>query len=244
MIKKKEFALPVILLLLVGTSSLYITGKYLGDFLYYHNLTKNGVVATSVLSGKEIRDDKASAAVGTNPASKRHILILSYTTPDNNKQPCEAVVSKNIYERSSINSSIEVLYQEDDNKRCYLTENAQGLYILNLLAVCFGAVFLLIFLLLALYIYKSFKKRDHPVKLSTEFSVSKDKILCPECGGEMSEGYIPGVGGINWRDREEPVGLPNMLTGLPGTIFWFKRPILHAFNCKKCVVVTFMYGKK
>ena len=244
MIKKKEFALPLILLLLVGMASLYITVKYLGDFLYYNNLTKNGVFTTSVISGKEIIDVKESAATGSSSASNSHILKLSYTTPDNKNQPCKAVVSKNVYERSSINNSIEVVYLEDDNKRCYLTENAQGLYILNLLAVCFGAVFLLIFLLLALYIYKSFKKRDYPVKLSTEFSVSKDKIVCPECGCEMSEGYIPGVGGINWRERQEPVGLPNMLTGLPGTIFWFKRPILHAFNCKKCSVVTFMYGKK
>ena len=241
---KKELVLPLILLLLIGTASLYITGKYLGDLLFYHNLTTNGVLTSSVITGKVIKDDKVTAAAGSNPASKSHILKLSYTTPDNNNQDCDAVVSKNVYERSSINNSIEVLYLKDENKKCYLSENAQGFYILNLFAVCFGAVFLLIFLLLALYIYKSFKKRDYHVKLSTEFSVSKDKILCPECGGEMSEGYIPGVGGINWRDREEPVGLPNMLTGLPGTIFWFKRPILHAFNCNKCRVVTFKYGKK
>ena len=30
---------------------------------------------------------------------------------------------------------------------------------------------------------------------------------------------------------------------LPGTTFWVKRPLLHAFNCKDCEIITFKYGK-
>jgi hypothetical protein len=74
--------------------------------------------------------------------------------------------------------------------------------------------------------------------------VEKEKLKCPECGSIMAEGYIPGVGGINWRERNDPIGLPTILSGLPGTTYWFKRPILHAFNCKECGVVTFRYVKK
>ena len=240
MSNKRELVLPILLLVLLGTVSLYVPVKYLGDFLFYRSLKANGIRTTAEITDKGIIRAGKFVQARDSSASDRHVFKLIYISLNNEEQVCDAVVSKNLYDSSSVSDTIEVVYSKSESNKCLLPENAQSLYLLSLVTICFGALFLLIFLALAFHIYKSFKRRDNPVKLSTGFS---DKIVCPECGSEMAEGYIPGVGGINWRERNAPIGLPNMLTGLPGTIFWVKRPILHAFNCRNCRVVTFRYGK-
>lgn len=242
MLIRKELLIPFILLVIVGALSFYTTFKYLGDYLHYNNLQKNGIVTLAVIIDKGIYEDGSIIYPENTVASDSHVLKLRYLSNSSNDNICEAVVSKNIYDRFKLKNEIRVLH-ESSAARCYLPQNLKGLYIISIAGLSFGVIFLLIFLLLAIYIYKSFRKVRSPIKLSTEISVAKDKIICPECLIEMEEGYIPGVGGINWRKRKDPIGLPNMLTGLPGTVFWFKRPILHAFKCKKCSVVIFKYGK-
>ena len=244
MSNKKELLLPVLLLVLFCVVSVYIPVKYLGDFFFYRSLSTNGINTKAEITDKGVVRAGEFIQNGNSTASDRHIFKLQYSSPtDNGEHLCNAVVSKNVYKKYSVSDRIEILYTVPESKECFLPGNAKSLYILSLKAVCFGAVFLLLFLGFALHVYKSFKKRAKPVNLSTEFSTANGTISCPECGGEMTEGYIPGVGGINWRERNEPVGLPNMLTGLPGTIFWVKRPVLHAYNCGNCSVVTFRYNK-
>ena len=242
MFKKKELVLPLVLLVILGAVSIYVPLKYMADFLYYRDIRANGINTTAEIVEKGIKRNGVFLQSDNRSVNDRHILKLTYSSQTNGEESCEAVVSKKIYENYLVGDKFKVLYNKKDSNKCFLPENARSLYLLSLIAICFGALFLIIFLASALYVYKSFKKREIPVKLSTRIS-NTDRILCPECSGEMTEGYIPGVGGINWRERKDPVGLPTMLTGLPGTIFWVKRPILHAFNCKKCSVVIFRYGK-
>lgn len=68
---------------------------------------------------------------------------------------------------------------------------------------------------------------------------------CPTCKSIMEDGYIPIVGGIHWRRKGQRVGLPSMLTGLPGTVWWnpFRRPKLPAYHCPKCKIIIFVYGE-
>ena len=103
---------------------------------------------------------------------------------------------------------------------------------------------MLIFLGFSYYVYRSFRKPDRPLPLTTHMDVDKNSVLCPRCGSKMNEGYMPTIGGVSWRDRNEAVGIPTIFSGLPGTTFWVKRPMLHAFHCEKCNIITFKYGKK
>ena len=59
----------------------------------------------------------------------------------------------------------------------------------------------------------------------------------------MAEGYLATLSGIHWRDAGQPIGLPHALGGLPGTVSMRRRPMLHAFHCAHCEVVSFQYGR-
>jgi hypothetical protein len=104
---------------------------------------------------------------------------------------------------------------------------------------------LLLVCILAFFIYRSYKKPvpEKPIKLTTKIALKENEIQCPNCLLKMKEGYIPTVGAIPWRNMDQPVGMPTIFSGLPGTIFWLKRPKLHAYHCKNCRIVTFKYGK-
>ena len=65
---------------------------------------------------------------------------------------------------------------------------------------------------------------------------------CPRCAKPMDEGVLVPMSGVHWRARNEPIGLPSALGGLPGTFRWGGRARLHAFRCEPCQVATFRYG--
>jgi hypothetical protein len=69
-----------------------------------------------------------------------------------------------------------------------------------------------------------------------------DTIMCPSCGGKMAEGTLVLLAGLHWREPGQPIGLPHALGGLPGTVGWRGRPLLHAFRCSRCEVLTAQYG--
>ncbi len=62
----------------------------------------------------------------------------------------------------------------------------------------------------------------------------------------MEEGYIPVVCGINWRRKDQKIGLPTIFTGLPGTVWWnpFKRPNLPGYHCPKYHIIIFLYMER
>lgn len=240
----RELLLPLILLILLGAACLYLPVKYFGDYRYYSELDSSGIKTDGTIINRGILLDGKFTSIDKTEPSDRQLFKIEYNSINTEKRVCDLSVSKKVFDTHPLNDRLEILYLESDNKKCFIPENVHSMYLLSLILNCFGFLFILIFIAFAFFIYNSFKKRKNPVNLSSEFLSPRENILCPECGNVMVEGYIPGVGGINWRERNEPVGLPNMITGLPGTIFWRKRPILHAFNCKQCAVVTFKYKKK
>lgn len=82
-----------------------------------------------------------------------------------------------------------------------------------------------------------------PPALTTRMDVGGDAVRCPRCEKPMTEGYLPLLAGLHWREPGEPTGLPHALAGLPGTVGWRGRPRLHAFRCESCEVLTLRYGK-
>ena len=69
------------------------------------------------------------------------------------------------------------------------------------------------------------------------------ELPCPRCGATMGEGYLPLLAPLHGREPGQPVGLPTVFTGLPGTVGWSGRPRVHADRCASCEVVTLRYGK-
>lgn len=241
---KIELAISIILLLILGTFSIYIQAKYLGNFMYYREIVHSGLSADAVITNKEILNDGRPLENDSWIPAERLYFDAEYSTVDNNPGMCRINVSKTVYNSYSVNDKLVIVYLKSKPGVCYLQGSAEGLYFSSMVLVVFGIISLLIFIAFAYHVYKSFKKTGKPVSLTTKFEGDRANVICPECGSPMDEGYIPGVGGINWRDRGDPIGLPTMISGLPGTVFWFKRPLLHAFNCKQCALVVFKYRKK
>lgn len=63
-------------------------------------------------------------------------------------------------------------------------------------------------------------------------------MKCPECGGEMVQGYIRGAQAVlHWVDHESN-------TGLGGEVIaegWWKGPHLSANRCEKCRLIVTRY---
>ena len=179
----------------------------------------------------------------TSP-SDEHRVMVSLLLPGGVSTVCTLRVSKSTYDVVSRRDELRVIYLPDDPSQCTLPDSIElNLYLItSLLAV---AVFLLLLAAgFIFYIYKSFKKRPpgKPVPLTTDLGLPPGGLPCPRCGSPMTEGYMPTVGGVSWRDRDDPIGIPSMFTGLEGTAFWLKRPALHAYRCGHCRIITFKYG--
>lgn len=241
---KKELIIPIIVLILIATISLYFPISYLDDFVFYRNLKKEGVTTGAVLLNKGIeKNGKLIREANTLP-SDRHYLIVTFDTESGEFVNCKIGVSKNTYDSISRRDELRAIYLKNNPEMCSLPNSVSILYTISLAVIAIGFVFFLIFLGFLIYVYKSFKKPKKPLLLTTELNTRKDNVSCPECSTLMGEGYMPTVGGVNWRDMDEPLGIPTLFSGLPGTTFWFKRPMLHAFHCKNCNIITFKYGRK
>ena len=241
---KREYLLPISLLILLGAICIYIPAKFLGDFQFYREINHSGLRSSaSILKKGILVDGRISEEEYTVP-SDNHVFNVDYNNKEGVKELCQLNVSKSDYDSYSIGDRLDILYLSSVTGRCMKAENAAGLYSLTIFVLLFWLIFLLIFLALAYIFYRAYKRTGDPRKLTTEFNAGKEKFICPECSTVMEEGYIPGVGGINWRERTEPPGMPTIVSGLPGTVYWMKRPMLHAFHCRDCGVVTFRYVKK
>jgi hypothetical protein len=93
---------------------------------------------------------------------------------------------------------------------------------------------------LGLFLHRSFAR---PVRPDRRMDVDPSAVPCPACGKAMDEGYLAVLSGLHWRAAGQPLGLPNALSGLPGTVGWRGRPRLHAFRCVPCEIATFQYGE-
>jgi len=103
----------------------------------------------------------------------------------------------------------------------------------------FASVALLL-LGITLGIHRSYARPGFPQR---RMDLDPGAVACPACGGKMAEGYLPVLAGVHWREPGAPVGLPNALSGLPGTVGWRRRPLVHAFRCGTCEIISFQYGR-
>jgi hypothetical protein len=149
-------------------------------------------------------------------------FALQMTTGTQAGQACIASPSRAIYESTEPGASLEVVYFEERPGDCVLTSTIEASGLL-LFAVSAGlAAVLLLLLAGGLAIHRSFARRVVPRR---PMPVPPGSVRCPVCGGTI------------------PIGLPHALSGLPGSVGWRGRPVLHAFRCTGCEILTLQYGK-
>lgn len=241
---KNELILPALVLGLLVAVAAWILINYTGDLFYYKKLRDEGVETTAEVTMKAIMTDGRLVRTNITSPSDDHRIMVSLRLPRGVTSVCTLRVSKSTYDVVSKRDTLGVAYLPEDPSQCTLPDGIElNLYlIMSLLAV---AIILLILAAgFAFYIYRSFRKPPpgDPVTLTTELGIPPGGLSCPKCGAPMTEGYMPTVGGVSWRDREDPIGIPTMFTGLEGTTFWIKRPALHAYRCGRCRIITFKYG--
>jgi Domain of unknown function (DUF6487) len=241
---KSELIVPILVLLLLAAVPSWIFYKYTGDLLFYETLRDKGVETTAAVKTKGIiKDGQLVRMRNTSPYDDHRVIVSMYLSQGINSV-CSFRVSKDTYDAISKRDTVNIIYLPDDPSKCTLP---YSLELNRYLLISLMAVALFLLLLAAgfiYYIYKSFKNPppDKPVPLTTDLGIPGGAPDCPRCGAPMTEGYMPTVGGVSWRDRDEPVGIPTMLTGLRGTAFWVRRPKLHAYRCEPCRIITFKYG--
>lgn len=240
----KELILPLLVVVMLTAVPAWIFYSFLGKFIFYEKLHSNGVNATAVLLDKAIIRDGRLFKTSVTSSSDDHRFLVGFTTGKGVTAKCKISVSKRTYDVISKRDQLLVSYLPDDPAQCTIPNSLElnRYLVLSVLAV---AIFLLLLAAgFIFYIYRSFKKLSsrNLVPLTNNLGLQENKLNCPRCRSQMKEGYLPTVGGISWRDRGDPVGIPTMLTGLPGTTFFLKRPKLHAYRCESCHIITFKYG--
>jgi hypothetical protein len=245
MYKSKEIILPLLVTTLLIITPIWMIISYYGKYSYYQNLSKNGVETGARLTNKEIRiDEREILKLFIRDKTENYRFTVDFNTDKNRYVRCEFGVSKDTYYSVGIRDQLLVVYPPNNPSECTLPDGARVSRYL-LLATLITAIFILMLALgFIYYMYKSYKKPepDNLVIPTTNMNLDGTALKCPKCKSGMTQGYMPTVGGVTWRDGDEPIGIPTMLTGLPGTTFWVKRPLLHAFHCKQCEIITFKYG--
>jgi hypothetical protein len=241
---KNELILPVLVLALLVGVAVWILINYTGDLFHYKKLRDEGVETTAMVTMKAIMIDGRPVRTNITSPSDDHRIMVSFRLPGGGSSVCTLRVSKSTYDVVSKRDILGVAYLPDDPSQCTLPDGIElNLYlIISLLAV--AAVLLILAAGFTYYIYRSFRKPPPGkyVQLTTDLGLPHGGLSCPKCGAPMTEGYMPTVGGVSWRDREDPIGIPTMFTGLEGTAFWIKRPALHAYRCGHCRIILFKYG--
>lgn len=245
MLRKKDMILPLILAIILSALPLWIIYNFIDDLIFYHRITKNGILKDVALYRKGILVDGKLKRTDKTVPSDSHYFIVKFITIENKEATCQVGVSKRTYDVVSERDHISIMYLSSQPERCTLPYSVSSMLYLTLALFLVALIFVILSIGFFYYIYKAFKKppSDKLVKLTTDLAAIEGKVACPKCKLIMTEGYMPTVGGVSWRDRDEPVGIPTMLNGLPGTTFWVRRPKLHAFHCKPCKIITFKYGK-
>jgi len=180
--------------------------------------------------------ERAATEVVATEAPKH--LVLRILDGPRAGTHCTSTTSAAHRERLAPGDRLDVVLPEARPDECVLVatlENSAwllwgvGALVALLVAMLVGA---------GLFLQRTFTRRLPP---TTRFDLPGDPV-CPRCDAPMSEGYVPLLAGIHWREPGEPVGLPHALSGLPGTVGWRGRPRLHAWRCPKCEILTVQYG--
>lgn len=242
---KKGVWFPVSLVVLVVIIALWVPFRYGKAALYNRNLLKRGAVENAQISRKGILVDNSLLWVDQTEPSDIHQLHLKLPGLGSEYTICQLGVSKELYDVSPPGSRIPVTYLPESPQKCRLTASLPGTQSVMLFGISLSACMILFASVASFYIFRSYRKTGlgSAGALSTEIRPGSG-MHCPECDADMEEGYLPMNRGIYWRNLDEPVGMPTLFSGLPGTISWLRRQRLHAYHCKICKIITFKYGVK
>ncbi len=132
-----------------------------------------------------------------------------------------------------------VVYSEQVPGECVPVATVENSAVVLWLVSALVGLLLLPLILVGVVLHRNLGRVGSPQR---RMDVDPGQVLCPACGAKMSEGYIPVTAGIHWRDAGQRIGLPSAVHGLAGTVGWRRRPMLHAFQCAQCEIVSFQYG--
>ncbi len=245
---KSELIVPVLVVLLLSGVALWAVGAYSDDYLDHQRLYDEGeeAVAVVVMKGVEREGGELSRTSVTNPSDIHRVIVaVDVPRPEGEEPPkCSFTVSKLTYDVLVRRDKLVVTYLPSDPSVCTLPDSLSATRTILMSMMGVAGTLLLLAAGFTVHVYRSFRKPapGKPVALTTELGLPPGKVDCPRCGAEMTEGYIPTSAGIPWRDRDDPVGMPTISSGLPGTMSLIKRPKLHAYRCPACGIVTFKYG--
>ncbi len=243
MLSRKDLVFPILVLILLLGVTLSFPAYFSKDFIKYKNLKDKGVNVKATITDKKEIEDKKFTAFLTGYKNNAYELVATYKV-NGAVYNCDLSVSKTTFNSFDKKDELLITYNPSKQAQCSLSFNITLNYYILLSILGLGLLFLLMTLGFTYYVYKSFKKPARDKLVATTTRLDLEKIDCPKCGLIMTEGYLPTVGGVCWREKDDPVGIPTILSGLPGTTFWARRPKLHAFHCKGCEIITFKYGKK
>jgi hypothetical protein len=168
-------------------------------------------------------------------------LLLQIESGSQAGSACTASTSARHYRALRLGELLAVVYRTERPGECVLAATLENSAALLWSLTGAIAVIVLLIVWAGISAQRSFFA---PAFLTSYLDVDGKDMKCPQCGGEMAEGYLALLAGLHWREIGEPIGLPHALGGLPGTVGWRTRPRLHAFRCKKCSVVTFKYADR
>ncbi len=244
MINKKELYIPLFVAALLVLIPLWFLLNYTGPFLHNYKLSNRGIESTATVINKGVLNGDELLKPRSTIPSDHHFIYVSYNSGGRYDKKCKLGVSKSTYDALEKHDQLQVVYLKESPENCTLPYSIDLNFKLGLVLLGISALFLLLAAGFINYIWRSFRKTSpgSEVKPTSDLGLEGKIPSCPRCGNPMTEGYLPTVGGVTWRDRTDPIGIPSMFTGLPGTTHKIKRPALHAFHCKPCQIITFAYG--
>ncbi len=241
MSKKIEFIIQISLAVLIILISSWFFYMYAGKFYHLYKLSSKGINTRGEIRIKGVfYNGEVKLSKNTLPSDNHHFLV-NYTNNSGNQFFCKLPVSKKRYESHKPGDEVSIAYLPSVPDKCMLIPEIEFNYNLLSVIIGLGSFFSVLGVLFIIYIYGQYRKPDSAESVGLTTGFDRNQLNCPECGTGMSEGYIPVTGGITWRGKSESTGIPTIMSGLPGTVFWFKRPKLHAFRCYNCKNVVFKH---
>lgn len=240
---RKGIWFPISLGVLVILIAFWVPVTYGNTYLLNYRLLTSGMVENARIIRKGIMVNDALEWRELSQSDQENQLQVMLSGTVNVGKSCQFTVSEEIYDTHPIGSKILVSYLPGKQSNCRALDSIPGVQRILTIGMGFSILMMLIgFTSLFLTI------RSHNIAgpgdasaLTTNLHING--MPCPKCNANMTEGYLTTGRGIVWRDIDQPVGIPNMFSGLPGTVFFGKRQKLHAYHCDSCMIATFKYGR-
>jgi hypothetical protein len=242
---KKGIWFPISLGILVIVIALWVPFTYGEIFLFNHRLLNDGVIEEAQIVSKGVLMNGELVWKELSQTSEDHQFQVKIISSGGEVNNCQFGVSESLYDIYPLGSAIPVAYLSEDPQKCKRYESITGIQRTLSFGIGISAFMMLIAFGSLFFVSRSYKKTGpgDSSSFATDMEL-EEGVRCPKCNVEMTEGYLPMGGGIVWRNIDQPVGIPTIFSGLPGTAFFGKRPKLHAYHCGSCKIVTFKYGKK